>query len=153
MLSMKNWKWNWGTGIALSLILFAGAMGYALYRVFNLRYDLVREDYYQAELAYESVLEGKRNAHDLAQKCRLVLQNGQLRVDFPAALEGDTATVHLKMYFLTDARADFTLQQDNWPVADYVLPAEKLRPGKWIAKIELQGLDRPYYFEPSIQLP
>ncbi|MDR9442159.1 MAG: FixH family protein [Schleiferiaceae bacterium] len=150
---MKKWKWNWGTGIALSLVLFASGMGYALYRVFTMRYDLVREDYYQAEMEYEATLQGKRNAAALQETCRLVRQDGQLKVDFPAALEGDTAAIKLQMYFLTDARADFTLEQESWPVADYVLPTEKLRPGKWIAKIELQGLDQPYYFEPSIRLP
>ena len=150
---MRQWKWNWGTGIALSLVIFALSMGYAIYRALGTRYSLVREDYYAAEVNFQGTIQGRENAATLEDPCRFTMREGRLFLDFPDELEGRETAISLQMFYQTDDRQDFRFQEDAWTIRDWEVPSGELTSGKWIAKIQLKGLDRPYYFEPTITLP
>lgn len=150
---MRKWKWNWGTGIALALGIFALGMGYAIFRAFGTHYSLVREDYYAAEVQFQETIEGQENAATLDEPCRFQLREGRLSLDFPEELEGKKSDINLKMYYQTDDRHDFNFREEGWTIRDWEVPSTSLISGKWTAKIRLEGMDRPYYFEPSITLP
>lgn len=150
---MKKWKWNWGTGLALTMALFVLAMAYTMYLVSQQRYDLVTTNYYEEELAYQETINRKEQALKLKETCKLHIKDGQVQLDFPAELEGQTATTKILMYCQTDARNDFTIAEKTWTIKDLTLPAGKLSTGKWIAKITLDTQSEKYYFDPSIVIP
>lgn len=145
-------KFNWGTGLALTLGIFIIAMGVVLYKALNQRHDLVTTDYYQQELAYQSTIDGKRNAAQLEESCSLKVRNEKLYLDFPSSLLGAEGDLELIMYFPTQAEVDFDISREQWTVASLEIPGEKLTAGKWIAKVKLKVGDTDYYFEPQIVL-
>lgn len=145
-------KINWGTGIAITLALFAFGMGYAVYKAMNTRHDLVTTDYYQQELAYQQTIDSKRNARALEGDCRLIIQDEALYLDFPESLSGKTGKLSVTMYFPTSAARDFVIEQENWEMQALEIPGDKIAAGKWIAKVQVEVDETPYYFEPSIVL-
>jgi len=143
---------NWGTGLAITLGIFIIGMGSVLYLALQQRHDLVTTDYYQQELAYQSTIDGKRNASALNADCKLEKEDQALFLRLPEDLQGQKGKMELTMYFPTQAELDFKLAEEEWTAADIELPADKIAPGKWIAKLRFTTADKVYYFEPQIVL-
>lgn len=146
-------KLNWGTALAAVLGIFILGMGTVTYKALNQRHDLVTTDYYEKELAYQETIDAKKMASDLEEPCRLKLEDGKLMLDLPSALEGTKATLKLEMYSPTHAEKDFTLSKEDWLLADFPIPSDKLSSGKWIGKLNVISAEGEYYFEPEIVLP
>jgi len=144
---------NWGKGLAIALALFAGALAFAVYKASQQNFDLVSEDYYADELAYQETIDRKENALGLEGKAAIRYNESKVWVDFPSQLKGKKADAIIHMYFLTDARRDFEITKKDWTVGDLYLPTEKLGSGKWIAKITLDADGKGYYFDPEIVFP
>ncbi len=146
-------KFNWGTGIAIVLGLFAISMGYAVYKAVQQDYDLVTTDYYAEELVYQKRIDEKRNALHLGEEARLQLSEAGLMIHMPEALKGKMSSARVEMYCVTEADNDFSLQKEEWQVANLAIPAAKLSSGKWVAKITVYIEDVGYYFDPEITIP
>jgi hypothetical protein len=65
---------NWGKSIVLVFIVFAGFIGTMVFRMSRQHIDLVRDDYYQDEIAYQQHIDR------LARTARLI-QVPRLRID------------------------------------------------------------------------
>lgn len=143
-------KINWGTGLALTLGIFALGMAYAVYQAMNQNHDLVTKDYYQQELAYQSTIDGKRNARKLEGNCLLRVESQELILNFPEEIKGQKGDLEVLMYYPTAAEQDFKLEYQDWSVDNLEIPGEKLKAGKWIAKVRLTIGETSYYFEPQI---
>ena len=50
-------KWNWGVGITLTIIVFTIISLLFIYFAFNQDINLVRDDYYEAEVQFNEKLE------------------------------------------------------------------------------------------------
>ena len=144
---------NWGKGLALALGIFALGMGFTVYKVITLQgHDLVTEDYYAQEIAFQDKIDQTKRGLMLEDKAQLHLSDGQLVLHLPDDLEGLPATAEIYMYCLTDASKDFSTSYTG-EVKDLPLPAEKLSTGKWTAKVHVSCNHTTYYFEPEINLP
>lgn len=145
-------KFNWGTGIAITLFLFAGLMGFMVYKATQQRFDLVSETYYEDEIAYQQIIDQKTNASTLKGKAQIQLKEDGVFLLLPEELEGKKKTLTTLMYFEQDARKDFNWEENNITSNLLEIPFATMDTGKWIAKIKLhcEGVD--YYFEPQIIL-
>jgi len=146
-------KINWGTGIAIVLSLFAISMGYAVYKAVQQNYDLVTDDYYAEELAYQDRIDQKRNALVLEDKASILLSEAGILIQIPQELKGKTAEMQLEMYCVTEADNDFKTSQIDWAVDDIAIPREKLSSGRWTAKLTLDVDGKGYYFDPQVLIP
>jgi len=150
---MKRWKWNWGTALALVLGVFIITMGFTLYRASQHRWDLVTHDYYEQELAYQQVIDGRTQAAKLAKRATISLQDGRVRLQLPEALAGKEAWVQIQWYCVQDERKDFTETLQDWSVSPLYWPQERMGSGRWQAKVQLRVEGTHYYFDPQISLP
>lgn len=142
---------NWGRGLALTLVAFAFLMGFMVYKAFQQRFDLVSDNYYEQEIAFQEIIDKKENYNQLEAKGSLRIKNEQLVLELPNDLEGLKKGLRVHMYFLTDARKDFELEVstiDN----EIIVPETKLAKGKWIAKVLIDCQGKGYYLEPEIVL-
>ncbi len=132
---------------------FAISMGYAVYKAVQQDYDLVTTDYYAEELVYQDRIDQMNNANALGEKLELKLSEAGLLLQMPSGLKGKTAEARVEMYCVTEADNDFTLEKDDWQVADLAIPREKLASGRWTAKVTLKIDGKGYYFDPQILVP
>jgi hypothetical protein len=80
---------NWGKGIALVIILFMGFIVSFVVRAFNNETDLVREDYYQAEVNYDDNIKSKNNYFALKEKVKISKTERGIEVLFPSIFSAD----------------------------------------------------------------
>jgi hypothetical protein len=146
-------KFNWGTGIAIFYTLFVLAMVSAVIVSTQLNHDLVVNDYYAKDIAFQSHYDKMANGHAL-KKDVLISYNGQAKtVDlrFPDSL----GTVSGKAYFYrpSNAKLDFSLDISTDSLNTFSVPANELLSGAWTVKADWQAGGKPYYKETSIDIP
>lgn len=86
-------KFNWGHGITAFLIGFVLFMGYLTYQAFNVQFDLVAEDYYAQELAYETRLDEMRNANKLSADPAIEVTATSVQIQLPEGQDLSEGTV------------------------------------------------------------
>ena len=76
-------KLNWGFGV---FALYTGFVLFMLFLVFKSsqqKVDLVTDDYYQQELAYQEIINFKRNAEQLEKGLTYTLSKNEVELIFP----------------------------------------------------------------------
>lgn len=99
-------KISWGYKIAAVYILFVIGILYLVYRASNEDYDLVTEDYYGAELKYQTVIDQKERVARLSTPPQMAVNDGKLQVQLPSEFDGKPTEGELYLYCPADDRND-----------------------------------------------
>ncbi|GGW35631.1 FixH family protein [Arenibacter certesii] len=145
-------KINWGTGIVLA---FIGFISFILFFVVSMlmddrtNHDLVREDYYQAEMGFQKELDAEINSHKNNVDLKLVSTSEGLRLEFPKELDQTTITGTVTLYRPSDKQLDFdlpiTLSNNN-----LLIPEKRLPAGRWNIKVSWEYKGEAYMFKDKI---
>mgnify|MGYP000707648977 CR=1 FL=1 len=145
-------KLNWGTGIVLA---FIGFIAFILYFVINMttnnkyNHDLVTEDYYKAELEYQTDIDKENNAKSLSKNIMYKKTNEGLVVYFPEDIEPEKITGNLFLYRPSNKQLDFetTLSLSK---SHLLIPDKRLVDGRWNIKVDWQYNGKSYLFKEDI---
>jgi hypothetical protein len=145
-------KINWGTGIVLA---FIGFISFIMYFIITLNvndkyeYDLVVEDYYKDELAYQDNIDKLNNAKKLVENIRYEKSVEGLVIHFPSNIDIKKITGNVFLYRPSNKQLDFdTAISLSKPYL--LIPDNRLVDGRWNIKIEWQYNGTSYLFEESI---
>lgn len=142
-------KFNWGHGIFLGITAFIVFILFMVFSATQIDYDLVSEDYYDQEIAYEDHIRAVENTNTLTTEMLLETSEGHVILQLPQELrqEGATATVH---FFRADnATNDFILAMENTNTVLSV-PFSDLIKGEYTVKVTCTMQDKQYYFERAV---
>lgn len=143
---------NWGTGIVISFVVFIAMIFTFIFLGGRTKSDLVADDYYAQELAYESVIEATRNTLPFADSIYIRKNaDGNILFTMPAH-RADAVNGHI--YFFRPADADLDRTMDLAPDASgqQIIPASNLVPGRYTVKISWNRQEISYYWEKEITL-
>ena len=145
-------KINWGTGI---VIAFIGFISFIMYFIITLNVDdkydqdLVTEDYYAAELAYQNDIDKLKNAKNLNENITYKKTAEGLIIQFPMAIDFKKITGKVFLYRPSNKHLDFdttiSLSKPN-----LLIPDNRLVDGRWNIKIDWQYNGISYLFKESI---
>ncbi|MEQ9186090.1 MAG: FixH family protein [Cryomorphaceae bacterium] len=76
-------KFNWGHALAIAFILFAGYILYFVFRSLGENVELVADDYYAQEVAFQSRIDAKANAHEIGALIMVDQAEEGVRLTFP----------------------------------------------------------------------
>ena len=144
---------NWGRALLLVFVLFAGFMGYLVYRASGTHFDLVSKEYYRDELNYQDKIDGLRRAAAISKVLMKTGANRHLLVELPVELEGKEISGELWLYCKINAALDLKLplKWDTALVRRFDL--SKHPSGKYLVKLHWQADDLKYDIEQEINLP
>jgi nitrogen fixation protein FixH len=143
-------KFNWGTGILITIVIFFMAVvGIFIYSA-NLDINLVEENYYEKELAYQEKIDRIKNTEALEEEILIRLDNKILRVDFPEFFNGKKTEGHVLFYRPSDPAKDFTIPLELNDSSVQIIDASRLDPGRYMVKIDWTADGISYYFEEPI---
>lgn len=143
-------KFNWGTGILITIILFFLAVVAFFIYSSNLDINLVEENYYEKELAYQDKINRIKNTEALEGKISILLQNKVLQVDFPDFFHGKNTEGHVLFYRPSDPAKDFIIPLQLNDSSFQAIDASRLEPGRYLVKIDWTTDGISYYFEEPI---
>jgi len=136
---------NWGKSIVLVFIVFAGFIGTMVYLMTRQKIDLVRDDYYQDEIAYQQHIDRLNRTGTNKTLFAMTYQPDQQQVSFvlPDSLQKATIT----FYRPADRRADFNIVvKQPHPIRKTVSTA-KMAKGYWRVQLAWSDGRRDYYKE------
>ncbi len=144
-------KINWGTGIVLAFIFFISFILFFVVRMSmddRANHDLVTEEYYEAELAYQKEIDAENNANNLTSKLKIKKTSEGLLIEFPEdvpkKLEGTVS-----LYRPSNKHLDFDLPL-SLSNSHLLIPDKRLLDGRWDIKIWWKHQEKEYLHKESI---
>lgn len=142
-------KFNWGTGIVLGFIAF---ISFIMYFVINMAidkqysYELVTEDYYKQELAFQDEINLEQKTVDDHMQLTVRKTNDGLVLIFPETLEVSKIKGNIFLYRPSNERLDFNLSigiSSN----HLLIPDNRLLDGRWNMKVFWDYNGESYLFK------
>ena len=146
-------KINWGTGIVIAIGLF---MAFILVLVIkmttdkNYSHDMVVEEYYKKELAFQDEIDAQKNASLLSESIKgSKVANGWL-LTFPNELESPKIKGTVFLYRPSNKQLDF-----DFPIelsgSNLLIPDESLLGGRWNITVNWEYDGKSYLYKESIR--
>lgn len=145
-------KWNWGTGIVVGMLCF---IGFIMYFVITMStdnaysHDLVTEEYYAKEMAYQTEIDAETNTRNLSKKVLSEKVATGWMLTLPTDFEPAKTTGNVLFYRPSNEKLDFEipLTGDSNTV---LIPAENLVPGRWNIIVSWDYEGTAYMFKQEI---
>ncbi|WP_405224023.1 MULTISPECIES: FixH family protein [unclassified Dokdonia] len=145
-------KWNWGKGIVVAMACF---MGFILYMVItmstddNYSHDLVTEEYYAKEMAYQTEIDAETNARNLVGEISGKRTPEGWLLTFPPSISESTNKGKVFLYRPSNQQLDFEV-----PLAisgsNLLIPDNQLIDGRWNIIIEWTDGEEEFMYKKSI---
>ena len=97
---------SWGYKIAIFYLSFVAGMLFLVYKATSESFDLVTENYYEAELKYQDVIDQKTNLSELSAPATITHTSNTVAVQLPAEFNNETAEGIIYLYRPSDASKD-----------------------------------------------
>ncbi|RDY58662.1 FixH family protein [Flagellimonas nanhaiensis] len=136
-------KINWGTGIVLAFIAF---ISFILYFVFRMstddraNHDLVTEEYYKKELAYQEEIDASKTASEKGAIIKVEKSEKGITLFFPEQFDPKKITGKVSLYRPSNKHLDV-----DFPISlsktHLLIPDNRLVDGRWdiIVKWNYEG--------------
>ena len=127
-------KINWGTGIVIAFIVFIGFIMFLVISMMTddaFNYDLVTEEYYKEELAFQEEIDAETNASLLAENIVINRVDEGLLVIFPKNFEFDKIEGTIFVYRPSNKSLDFNISLNKLSSNKILIPENRLVEGRW----------------------
>ena len=147
-------KISWGTGITIVIVLFLiVTIGQAVAIHVFIDYDLVEEEYYAAEIKYQSQIDKMKRTNNLPEQLQIKLVDKTIEFKFPSLFKAELISGRITYYKpsddLLDKFQEIELNEGN----SMSIETKTLVPGLWKIKIEWAVNDVQYYNEKIMMVP
>ena len=151
-MTKKNKSWPIGLTIVF-IIFFIYLIGFIILSQMN-RTDLVTEDYYRDEIAYQDQIERVERSKALSRAIELDYNvNSQtITLDFPAEFNPEEITGNVLFFRPSDAKQDKVHPIRLSAEGKQTLDVKNLSGGMWRVKIFWQGDGEEYYDEKIVKV-
>lgn len=145
-------NFTWGHGIVIALGLF---MAFILFMIFIFtrgwqNAEMISENYYEDELAYQKVIDAKKNAETLPLKPEFFQNIDGIKIFFKPGNLPDSKRVKFQLFRTDDAKLDVK----NEAVLDaqnaLQIPKKILIPGSYTLKVTWLQNSKPYQLDYDI---
>lgn len=100
---------SWGYKIAIFYLSFVIGILFLVYKASNESFDLVTENYYEAELKYQDVIDQKGNAKSLSAAPVITHSVNSISIQLPAEFTRQKVQGEVYLYRASDAAKDIRL--------------------------------------------
>ena len=142
-------KFNWGHGVIVALSLFIAFIRFMVLVFPNGQQnsELVSQNYYEDELAYQEVIDAKKNADQLAEKPQYIQLPSGMKIQFPTTLVADDKKINFELFRTDDANLDVKkeLVLDNQNAI--LIPEKVIKKGSYTLKVKWAQNKKPYQID------
>jgi len=136
---------NWGWKIALFYGSFVAFMLFMVFMAVRQDFDLVSEDYYDQEIAYQSRIDQMNNATADGQKVTISKSDA----GYELAFSGKAENVKVQFFRPSDDTKDVVLEEATVEGA-LVVPIDRFTMGKYLVKVEWSVNGKTYFQEQNL---
>src|SRR5688500_11766723 len=125
---------SWSTRLILVFVSFGLFMSYMIYRCMNVPVNLVSKAYYKDELAYQDVIDAKRNTLELTSDLSIQTNKEELVIFFPKQQLSEKITSKVLLYNPQQLKNDRSIAAEEIVNGKQSIMVKNLVPGRYIAK-------------------
>jgi len=140
---------SWGYKILVAYLSFAGGILFLAYKSSQQKFDLVTENYYEAELKYQDVIDQRNNAASLSAAPQIMHTVNSLSVRLPAEFQSRNVKGEIFLYRASDKTKD-TRQQFETANGFYEAKFDRELSGAYALKLSWETAGKKFYIEKSI---
>lgn len=144
---------NFGHKIILVFIVFGLLMGTLIYMSVKTEFELVSKEYYKEELAYQEVIDARKNAETLSSSITLNYQDKRLHLLMPPEMKSRVDSGEIYFYCPADAKKDTILPlQPDTAGLQIVEIGGSVAPAAYKLRIKWNAAGKSYYQENYMNL-
>ena len=144
---------SWGVKIAVLYTGFIGLVVFMVMMSMRQKIDLVSEDYYTKELAYQSKIDEMKNAEALTATISHTFTNTDLELQFQPEFKSKKLTGQILFFRPSDSSKDFETPVAINEDGQQKIGLNKLTKGMYKMQISWKVDNTPYYSEETIVIP
>ncbi len=148
---MSTLKIGWGSKIALLYGGFVLLIAALVTGSMRQDFDLVADDYYQQEIAYQNVLDAGKNQSTLSKAVGIHATADVVVIEFPKEFENQLINGTVHFYSPIKGAWDREIEMKNI-TGDFTIPRSKLEKTKYTIKLSWTANETNYYQESDITL-
>lgn len=142
---------NWGKSITIVIILFMAFILYMVFRLSATKVDLVAEDYYAQELAFEDEIHARSNAAEV-KDIEIKVDENFVTLIIPGEVAPSDSIGYIHFYRPDNASYDLKFKpKANQEV--YLTDKEDLLPGRYNVKVKWVSVGKAYVTDKSVFIP
>lgn len=140
---------NWGYKIIFVYAIFVGGIVFMVVKSSSQNVDLVRPDYYEAELKYQETIDATQRANALSTKLKLTIKDDTLKIVFPQEMKSTVAIANIWLYCIADVKKDVN-KVFSVVDANLNMPLPAFNKGLHDVKISWEWNGKTYFTEQKI---
>ncbi|MBO9593622.1 MAG: FixH family protein [Niabella sp.] len=144
---------NWGMSVVIVLVLFLSGMTFMVGLAMRQTNETVDANYYDKELKYQQVIDGKQQLVALGQRVSIRDSAGRIWVRLPEAASGQLDSGHIEFLRLSASSADRRIPVQPGSGSVYFLPRSSFVKGWYRVRVEWVNGHVGYYYEENVQIP
>ena len=138
-------KFNWGHAIAIAFTLFAAYILYFVVQSFSMDIDLVAEDYYAQEVAFQSRIDHTVNAESIKDDIQVQVGNTGVMLVFPSDFDPQVDEGLVTFFRPSEQDLDRAFPLTLDPSNRMFFPTEVLTKGRYEVKVSWSAKGVGYY--------
>lgn len=145
-------KINWGTGLVIGLGLFIVFILFFVIRITTDKkydYDLVTEEYYKRDMAFQTEIDAEENSNLLANAITGIKTAQGYEITFPNGIDYTKVEGTLFLYRPSNKKLDFNVPL-KLSSSKLVIKGNKLVPGRWNTIIHWTYEGKNYLYKEEI---
>jgi len=145
-------KINWGLGITISIILFTIITLCFVYFAFNQEVNLVRDDYYEAELNFDNKMEVLKRTKQLSEELKITLIPDYIELAFPEISSNSQIRGNIFLYRPSDRNLDIEISVNPDSTYRQKVSSKDLKKGLWKIHVDWNSDSTNYFTEKIIMV-
>lgn len=147
----KSMKLHWGNYIAIFFTCFVVFMLWLISKTFSINTELVSEDYYDKEIAYQQKIDKLSNVRRLNAAVQVIQTEDSIQFIFPEAYAHTTVTGIIKLYRPSDISKDKTFSITRINNRQTFSKKEFIK-GNYVVHVDWKGNTIPFYTEETLYI-
>lgn len=141
-------------GVISAFIIFMTLMVSFAIVASNHPINLVIDDYYKAEVAFQGQIDKMKNLDSLGEKPQVefVADAGSVMIQMPEKLSDEPITGQLKFYRPDGSVKDIQMTLLPNATGRQLVSAEQLERGRWKVQLDWTAGGRDYYYEEGVDI-
>ena len=141
---------NWGRGILIVIIVFLTAMCSMVYIATKQTNDLIDDNYYEKEVAFQSQINGELKVNAVCTSSLIAQDDKNISVTLPKALSGKVTEGTVVFLRSDDESKDVSATLEPGTETSQVVSKEKIEKGFYTARIKWKNNDTLCYREEKL---
>jgi len=145
-------KFSWGTGVVIAFIIFMGITVTTGIYLMNQDVQLVTDDYYDKEIAYQQHIDNVARTTELSSQEIILFDGRFVIIKMPVEFSGKNISGNIYFYRPSDSKLDIRLLFSPDDKNQQIIPVERLQKGFWRLKLSWTMEGKEYFSERPINI-